>query len=398
MKVMYISSTHSGMHQSSIYFDLMKEFVDNGHDVTIVYAREKRLNQETDLYEANGMRYLGIKTGNISKNKNVIEKGIATLTIDGMFVKGIKEYLSSESFDLVLYSTPPITFIKTLKYIRKISPNVFIYLMLKDIFPQNAVDIGMMSNKGLLYKMFRNKEKTLYSLVDYVGVMSEANRQYILKQDPELKGRVEILPNAISLRDESVEFKRSDFGIPDDKLVLLYGGNLGKPQDIGFVVDCARALEAVEDVYFVIAGSGGQQGLIEAYINQDSPRNFKYLGQLETDKYNALTNLCDVGLIFLDYRFKIPNYPQRLLSYLAVKKPVLCATDSSTDIGTMAVENGYGLAVSSNDVAAWIDAVKYFISNRDAVIEMGNLGYQYMCENFTVDKAYEIIMNRVSGV
>ena len=246
--------------------------------------------------------------------------------------------------------------------------------------------------------MFRRKEKTLYSLVDYVGVMSEANKRYIVEQDPQLENRVEVLPNAVALREETTEYKRSDFGIPEDKLVLLYGGNLGKPQDIGFVVECAKALEDVEDAYFVIAGSGGQQHLIEDYVRDNEPKNFKYLGQLETEKYSGLTHLCDVGLIFLDYRFKIPNYPQRLLSYLSVRKPVLSATDESTDIGTMAVENGYGMSVASNDVDGWVNAVKYYASNRDKVVKMGNRGYDYLCNNFTVDKAYSIIINRMSEV
>ena len=62
-----------------------------------------------------------------------------------------------------MYSTPPITFCRAVDYVKK-RDNAQTYLLLKDIFPQNAVDIGMMSKqgiKGILYKFFREKEKRL---------------------------------------------------------------------------------------------------------------------------------------------------------------------------------------------------------------------------------------------
>lgn len=395
MKVLYISSTHAGMHQSSIYFDLMQTFVEMGHEVTIAYAREKRLKLPSALYHEHGIRYLGIKTGNISKNKNVIEKGISILTIDGFFAKNLKQYLHGESFDLVLYSTPPITFIKTLKYLKKMSPHAIIYLMLKDIFPQNAVDIGLMSEGGILHKFFKRKERTLYSLVDYIGVMSLENKNYILKQEPYLEGRVEILPNAIKVKDFPITMTRDDFGLPQDKTLLLYGGNLGKPQSIPFIVKCIDALKDRDDIFFVIAGSGAHEALLTAYVQEQKPKHFKYLGQLNSEAYNQLTHLCDVGLIFLDYRFKIPNYPQRLLSYLQAKKPIICATDPNTDIGTIAQENGYGLRVMSNDSVSFVDAVNLLVTHPTLRIEMGQKGYEYMLKHYTVETAYSTLYNRV---
>lgn len=165
MNILYISSTHAGMHEKSIYYDLVQEFVRHGHNVTIVYAREKRLGMQTDCYVFNNVKYLGVKTGNMTKNKNLIDKGISLLTVDSLFTKAYNKFLKDDTIDLVLYSTPPITFIKTLKYIKKRSPQVFLYLMLKDIFPQNAVDISMMRENGIIHKFFKAKEKNYIKLL-----------------------------------------------------------------------------------------------------------------------------------------------------------------------------------------------------------------------------------------
>ena len=56
------------------------------------------------------------------------------------------------------------------------------------------------------------------------------------------------------------------------------------------------------------------------------------------EEYDNLVQICDVGLIFLNARFTIPNFPSRLLSYTEIGKPVLAATDENTDIGKIIEE------------------------------------------------------------
>lgn len=395
MKVLYISSTSSGMHQKSIYFDLMMEFVNKGHEVYVAYAREKRQQQTTAFYHQNGIQYLGIKTGNISKNKNFIEKGISTLTIDPLFKQSIAKYLSNVSFDLVLYSTPPITFTKTLKYLKSINKTATFYLMLKDIFPQNAIDLGLMKNDSLVHKLFKGKERKVYELSDVIGVMSPANRDFMAKHHPAVFEKVELLPNTITPKPIEITYRREDFGLSENKTVLLFGGNLGAPQAIPFVIECFKELERYEHIEIVIAGSGGKENLIKDYVSQNKHANVKYLGQLDNEKYNQLTYLCDIGLIFLDYRFTIPNYPQRILSYLEAKKPVVCATDPNTDIGKMSQANGYGISVMSNDSKEWINAVVKLAEDKSLQKQMGESGYQFLLDNYQSSNAYHIIMSHL---
>src|SRR5690554_1925636 len=98
MKIIYISSTNSGMHSQSIYFDLLTELRDQGHEITIVYGREARLNKDTELYTHENMQYLGVKTGNITKNKDLIEKAVSTLRIDSQFKSAIEKNLKDQYY------------------------------------------------------------------------------------------------------------------------------------------------------------------------------------------------------------------------------------------------------------------------------------------------------------
>ena len=147
-----------------IYPDLLRYFRDMGHSIYTVSPYEKRTGLKTHLIEENGAKMLHVSIGNITKC-GLIEKGISTLRIESLFISAIKKYYGDVKFDLVMYSTPPITFAKVIHFIKK-RDGAKAYLMLKDIFPQNAVDLGMMTKSGpksILYKFFRQKEKKLYA-------------------------------------------------------------------------------------------------------------------------------------------------------------------------------------------------------------------------------------------
>lgn len=76
--------------------------------------------------------------------------------LESQFKSALKKYFRDVKFDLILYSTPPITFNNVIKYAKKKSDNkALTYLLLKDIFPQNAVDLGMISKTGV--KVFFTK-------------------------------------------------------------------------------------------------------------------------------------------------------------------------------------------------------------------------------------------------
>lgn len=388
----------NSIDERNIYTDLLREFYKNGHSVYVISPVEKRKNQTTKLLKTEKATILKLKIGNTQKT-NIIEKGISTISIEPQFIAGIKRYFSDVKFDLVIYSTPPITFCNAIEFVKK-RDGANTYLLLKDIFPQNAVDLGMMSKsgiKGLIYKVFRNKEKKLYRISDYIGCMSQANVDYVLKHNPDINPeKVEICPNSVEVVDMSVDEKTRDeirrkYDIPLDKKVFVYGGNLGKPQGIDFMIECLKSQEKNADVYFLIVGDGTEYGKIEVYIKNDKPTNVRLMKRLPKEDYDKMVAACDVGMIFLDHRFTIPNFPSRLLSYMQAKIPVLAVTDPNTDIGKVIVDGGFGWWCESDDVEGLIDVLKDIINNKD-VNEMGVKGFVRLKEEYDVKSSAQIII------
>jgi glycosyltransferase involved in cell wall biosynthesis len=367
-----------------------------GHSVCIVSPLERCFKQKTKIIYENNVKILKVKTLNIFK-ANIIEKGIAIILLEYQFKKAVKHYFKGITFDLILYSTPPITLTKTVKEIKR-RDNSVSYLLLKDIFPQNAVDIGMMSRKGLLHFLFRKKEKALYQISDYIGCMSLANVEYIKKYNPEIpEEKIEVCPNSIEPIDKYLHIVRKsdirkEYNIPEDRTIFIYGGNLGKPQGLDFLLAVLQFNKNRKDVFFVICGSGTEYLKIENYLKNSKSDNVRLLSLLPKEKYDELVQSCDVGLIFLNEKFTIPNYPSRLLSYLEYKMPILAATDINTDLGKIAEKNQYGFWCKNGDINSFNKILDKYINNKGIIQKMGLNGYNYLINNYTVDISYNVIM------
>lgn len=397
MNVLWLSlGKYKTIDQPGIYTDLLREFASHGHKVYLLSSVEARDKEPTGVIEESNCTIVRVFTGDIQKTA-VIKKGINTLLIEMRYKKAIKRYLSRVKFDLVLYPTPPITFVNVVEYVKN-RDNAKTYLMLKDIFPQNAVDIGMMKTtgiKGLIFKYFRNQEKKLYAASDYIGCMSQANVDYVLKHNPEIDPSiVEVCPNSIEVIDKSVDRETRDkirtrYGIPLDKKVFVYGGNLGKPQGIPFLIKCIDTCKDVDDAFFLIAGDGTEYHLIREYVEANHPSHVKLMQWLPKEDYDTMIAACDVGLIFLDHRFTIPNFPSRLLSYMQAKLPVLACTDPNTDIGKVIEDGGFGWWCESTSAALFEQAVKKAISGNS--YQLGQLAFSYLKDNYSVEIEYSTI-------
>jgi glycosyltransferase involved in cell wall biosynthesis len=408
----------TGISNRGIYSDLLRKFRDEGHNVYILSPEERGHGSwftvhGLRLIEQDGVHILSVKTLNLQKT-NVIEKGIGQILVENQYKRAIKKCLNNVKFDLILYSTPPITFPKVIAYLKRKNPQAQSYLLLKDIFPQNAVDLGMLTvsvhgswftvhgwierAKYQLYKYFRKKEKNLYALSDYIGCMSPANVEYVLKHNPEIAAeKVEVAPNSIELdvrcKKEDVRGIREKYNLPTDKPIFIYGGNLGKPQGIPFLIECLEANSDRTDCHFIVVGSGTEHYKLESWYRLRNPKAVTLLDKLPKEDYDMLARSCDVGMIFLDHRFTIPNYPSRLLPYLENKMPIIAATDPNCDTGKIAEENGYGFWCESNSVEAFTAIVDKMIhSDRNA---MGEKGYEFLCKNYLVSNTYQAIIKHV---
>ncbi|MFV0516154.1 MAG: glycosyltransferase family 4 protein [Aminipila sp.] len=377
----------------NLYTELMEEFRDNGHNVYVAAIDEKRNGRQTRITEELGIKILHVKTGNMF-GVNPIEKGLTTISLGSIFKKEIKRYLSTVNFELVLMPTPPITFAPVMKYVQQ-RDGAKGYLILRDIFPQNAKDIELMRNE-LLFKFFRQKEKYMYKVADYIGCMSQGNINYVLEHNPEVdKNKLELLPNWCKVTDEDLVGENIDYkhkyGL-DGKFVCIFGGNIGWPQELEFLIELANSVKDVEEIVFLIVGKGIKKPTIEKMIKDKNLSNVILKDFLPKADYDGLVKQCDLGLINLDRRFTIPNIPSKTTGYFKAGLPILASVDENTDYGRILEESKAGLWSVTGDLQKYKDNLLKLLANPTALKAQGNNGRRYLEKYLTVEIAYNTII------
>ncbi len=397
MKILFLTTARfENIESKGIYTDLLRKFRDEGNEVTIVCPNERRYSNKSKIIEENGVKILYVWTTNLQKT-NLFEKNITTLLIEYFYFFAIKKYLNYLEYDLIIYSTPPITFANLIKKI-KFASKAKTYLLLKDIFPQNAVDLNIIKKGGLIHKYYSYIEKKLYKISDIIGCMSEANQIYILKHNTFLlKNRVEINPNSIDLawlndnKLDSIEFKKK-WGISPNSLICIYGGNLGRPQGLNFLLDILTYYKNDKRIYFFIIGDGTEFNKIKSYFDSFQPINAFLQKELPKKDFDDLVKYGNAGLILLDKRFTIPNFPSRLLTYMENKMSIWAATDINTDIRNVIKDNNLGFWVENGDLPNLIKEIDFEIDNFNLNKERGENSYNFLKNNYSTERSFQSII------
>lgn len=397
MKILFLTLVKFDVfNKFSLYHDLVAELSKTCQKVTVVSPIEKREKRETNLSKEGNIELLQVKTGNITKT-NKIEKGINTILIEKQYQNAINKYLKKEKYDLIIYSTPPMTFNNLIKKKKK-ENNAITYLLLKDIFPQNAVDLKMIKNKSLIWRYFRNKEVKTYGISDYIGVMSPKNKEYLIKNNEFINSKsIQIFRNATyDMTKEKIHNEHSILemlGIDNNKNIFVYGGNVGEPQGVNNIKRVMERFKEVENSVLIIVGNGTK--FIELKNTHNKADNVYIFDRLDKKIYDGLLMESDVGLIFLDEKFTIPNYPSRLTSYLNIGMPVLVSTDRNTDIGQEVEKHNAGLWNFAIDIDMFIKNANDIIADKVLYEKRSNNAKEFYNSNFKIEDNVKSLFNLV---
>ena len=395
MNVLFLMISFPDIRENSnLYSDLAEEFRKNGHNIYVATLLEKKYKHNTHLERVKELNILRVRAGDWFNTNSVIKKGLTTITIANYFKRAVQKYFGNIKFDLVIYPTPPITFAPVAKYIKK-RDNCKSYLILRDIFPQNVRDLGLLNNR-LLFNYFRKKEKQLYNISDYIGCMSDGNIKYVLGHNNIEESKLEILYNWGKI-DYNTEIVTTDYkkkyGL-EDKFVAVFGGNIGLPQELEFLLELAKEYKGRDGIVFLIIGKGAQKQKIVDLIKSENILNVMIKDFLPRDEYDNLMKQCDIGLINLSSKFTIPNIPSKTIAYFKAGIPILASTDKNTDYKDLLLKKAKaGLWSETGDLKTYKNNFEMLLNNRKLREELGKNGRKFLEENLSVKRAYQIIMN-----
>lgn len=396
MKVVLLALSFPKMEKVKyLYFGLVTEFHENGHEITVVApAYDKNI---TGVQIEEGIKVLRVKTMPLF-GVGLIKKGLANILLPYQYKRSIKKHKLGTDYDLIITPTPPISLHSVVAWLKKRS-KAKTYLVLRDIFPQNAVDLGLMKSRGLFHYFFRRKERKLYAVSDFIGCMSQGNISFVKKQNPKVnKKKLHLLPNWADVvplaTDKEIFELRKKEGL-ENKFVIIFGGNIGLPQKLENIVNLAEACLAHEEFIFLIMGNGSERQSLEKLVASKSLRNLQLRDGLPQSEYMKWVQMADVGLISLSEKFTIPNIPSKALSYYNTKTPILASIDMNTDFGKILEDLNTGLWAEAGNTRDLKEKLMILYHDEKLRMEMGENGYNYMKEYLSSYRAYTTVVEQI---
>lgn len=331
MRIAIIADAYAPMRTSGAVQlrDLAGEFLRQGHQpLVLVPAPDiaKLLVQE----KLAGVDVLRIKAPR-TKDVGYARRTLAELLMPMAMLRGLRASpLGATCFDGVVWYSPSIfhgPMVRALKHASKCRS----YLILRDIFPEWAVDMGLMG-RGLPYRFFKTIERYQYSVADVIGVQTSGNRAYFNDWAIRTGGRVEVLQNWLAATpDTGCSISVANTPLAGRK-IFVYAGNMGVAQGVDVLLDLAERLKHRSDIGFLFVGRGRDAQRLRIDASARGLDNVAFFDEIDPNEIPGLYVQCHVGLVALDPRHTTHNIPGKFLSYMQCGLPVLANINPGNDL------------------------------------------------------------------
>ncbi len=377
----YLPSTKSS---AKLVHDLAAELRRQGHEPVVV-APDDALEAPCRESVDEGITVLRVRTGKI-KGASLVRRGWNEMRLPATIWKAGRDFFRARPCDLVAYYSPTIFFGALVRKLKRLW-RCPAYLILRDIFPQWAVDAGVL-RKGAAYLYFKKKEREQYAAADVIGVQSPANLRYFEERGGDRKYRLEVLYNWSPLEPPPaarVDYRR-EWGL-EGKVVFFYGGNIGVAQDMDNVVRLAEAMREDGRAAFLLVGEGSEVPRLRSLVESRNLRNLQLRDAVSQEEYAGMVGRFDAGLISLDRNLKTQNFPGKMLSYMLASLPILASVNPGNDLKDLLEREGAGLVTLNGDDAGFLENARRLATDAALRTEMGRRGRALLERRFSAAAA-----------
>ncbi len=325
--------------------DLSREFVRQGHELTVMLP-DSTLKESWQLENFDGVHVLRLKAAQ-TKDINYVRRTIAEFLMPFFMRRNfLQSALAHERWDGVVWYSPSIFHAPFASYLKKTSA-CKAYLIIRDIFPEWAVDMGLMG-RGLPYRFFNAIARYQYSVADVIGVQTPGNLSYFDRWRKHAGRKLEVLQNWL---DQPANL-RCPIRISDTALagrtIFIYAGNMGVAQGMDVLLELASKLVSNQGIGFVFVGRGSESQRLRDLAQARKLTNVLFFDEICPDEIPDLYSQCHVGLVSLDSRHKSHNIPGKFLTYMQSGLPVLANVNAGNDLASIIRNEQVGQVCESN--------------------------------------------------
>lgn len=389
---------------SHLMQELAEELQHRGHSISILtcyprynLAEEVLEKQYPESVYENGIHVIRVRTPPHHKVSFVI-RGLSQLLLPAMLLLKLKRHIRNR-LDCVLVYSPPLPLYVIGSYLKSRMGALYL-LNVQDLFPQNAIDLGILKNR-MLIGVFEWLEQRAYKSASVVTVHSESNRRFLIERERIARRKIEVLHNWVDMdmskeREPHSSF-RSRFEL-EGKFVFFFGGVIGPAQGLDLLVRCAARLRHEEDIAVLIVGDGSAKESLSRTARNYEIRNVLFESFVSKQEYSALLSEIDVGVVCLSPKNRTPVVPGKILGYMAASVPILAFLNRESDGHEIIRKANCGLTAVSDDEETAVNLMLKMYSDRKSMQRLGRRGYEYALQHFSkevcMDHLEEILVRQ----
>jgi len=351
MKIALIADAFPPLRSSCaiLWRDLSLEFIKQGHQPTVITPCSELTNSWC-LEQISGVEVLRLKAPK-TKDINYLKRTINEFFMPFWMLRNLrKSPLAGRKWDAIVWYSPTIFLGPLVHWLKRFS-GVRSYLVIRDIFPEWALDLKLM-RKGLTYYLFKLVARYQYALADVIGVQTPANLHFFNSWAKVSHRRVEVLHNWLADAENIACSQEilNKISCLKGRTILVYAGNMGVAQGMDIFIELANALRDRPDIGFLFVGRGSEVNRLYKEVKQRNLSNVLFHDEIDPSEIPGLLSLCHIGLVALAKQHKTHNIPGKFLTYLQAGLPVLAAINPGNDLEKMIQSERVGRVCTEGDL------------------------------------------------
>lgn len=374
--------------------DLSREFVRQGHQLTVLLPSTD-LPTPWQMEEVEGVQVLRLRAPR-TKDIGYVRRTLGEFWMPFAMRRNLMQSpLASQKWDGVAWYAPSIFHGPLVNALKRAS-GCKGYLIIRDIFPEWAVDMGLMG-RGLPYRFFDAVARYQYSVADIIGVQTPGNEAYFKSWKEQPGRRLEVLQNWLDKPAQlPCTIRVSETSLAGRK-VFVYAGNMGIAQGMDVLLDLAEKLRDREDVGFLFVGRGSEAPRLSREAQSRQLDNVLFCDEIHPDEIPDLYAQCSVGIVALDPRHKSHNIPGKFLTYMQSGLPVLANVNAGNDLANLIRCERVGQVCESNKLDELLQLATGLLSQVDSDAELPVRCRQLFDRQFSAEQAVRQIVTALSA-
>jgi glycosyltransferase involved in cell wall biosynthesis len=373
--------------------DLARELLILGHEPIVIVPSEglhkAYVSEVIDGVQV--FRFSSFKTVDVGNIQRAINEMLLPFTI---LFRIRKSSFPIKELDAIVWYSPTIFFGPVVKVLKSAS-NCPSYLILRDIFPEWTLDLGILK-RGPVYYLFKLVAKYQYSVADIIGVQTTSNLKYLDNWVKKPNRNLEVLNNWLSVADRKKNSISLTGTCLHDRKIFVYIGNMGIAQGMDILVDLAESMRNRRDVGFLFVGRGTEVENLQTSAANKKLDNILFYDEIDSKEIPSLLDMCHIGLIALDPRHKSHNIPGKFLTYMQAGLPVLARINGDTDLVDLIKNENVGRVYIGNEVDDFKNLAEDLIDNENNLKAMSERGRFLSEKMFSSNQAAKQIVSSVS--